>query len=198
MRPLLSTFIAGAVLTTAHLAPAQKIQNYGSGGFGLASTYAKLYDPTTTVSFAGRITGITVASPMNGAGNSVRVVVKAKNGGSSLVELGPEWYVNNQRVKLHLKDKVVVHGSKVMLDGRGSIMASRVSKGKQSLVLRDTSGRPFWNATAFAVRPRFRKRLVAYFMDREQWRSNRSKSSADSIGGAHRIAEGATHALQLQ
>ena len=155
MRPLLSTLIAGALFTTAQLAPAQKIQNYGSGGFGLSSTYAKLYDTTKSVTFAGRITGITVGSPINGAGNSVRIVVKTKDGGSSLVEVGPQWYVNNQRVKLHVRDRVTVRGSKVVLDGRGSIMAARISKGNQTLVLRDTAGRPFWDATAFAVRPAF-------------------------------------------
>jgi hypothetical protein len=154
MRPLVSTLIVGAVVATAALSTAQnrRISIQGSGGFGLTSAYARLYDPATIVTFAGRITGITVASPMQGAGNSVRLVVKAKNGGSSLVELGPQWYVNNQRVKLHLKDRVTVYGSKVMLDGRGSIMASRVLKGRQTLVLRDNSGRPYWSAV-LAVTP---------------------------------------------
>lgn len=154
MKPLFATLLAGATLLTA-IAPAQRLTSYGSGGFGMNSPYAKLYSTSTVVTFRGKITGVTIGAPIGGAGNSVRIVVKSTNGGSSLVELGPEWFVKNQSVKLKPKSNVTVTGSKIMLDGRGSIMAQKVVVGRKSLVLRDASGNPYWaaNSMAFSVAP---------------------------------------------
>jgi hypothetical protein len=157
MRPLFLNLTACAALLTAALAPAQQLTSYGSGGFGLNSAYAKMYNRTTVVTFRGKITGVTVASPINGTGNSVRLIVKATGGGSSLVELGPEWYVNHQSVKLKPKQNVTVSGSKIILDGRGSIMASKIVVGRKTIVLRDTYGRPYWAANSFALRPAYVK-----------------------------------------
>ena len=153
MKPLYPVLAFSALLFTAAYAPAQTLTSYGSGGFGLNSTYARLYNPATTVTFRGKITGVEVASPLNGAGNSVRIIVKTRAGGSSLVELGPEWFVNHQLVKLHPRDNVTVTGSKIDIDGRGSIMARRVVVGRKALVLRDVHGNPFWNANTPSVSP---------------------------------------------
>jgi len=117
------------------------------------SSYAKLYNRSSVLTFRGKVTGITVGSAFPGAGNSVRLIVRATNGGSMLVEVGPQWFVDNQRLKLHLKDKVAVTGSKVLLDNRGSIMAQKIVKGRVAMVLRDTAGHPYWAANQDAFRP---------------------------------------------
>ena len=154
MKPLYVP-LAGALILTAAFAPAQKLANMGSEGFGLSSSYAKLYDPATVTTFHGKITGVLVASPINGSGNSVRIVVKTKSGGSSLVEVGPQWFVNHQNVKLKTKQNVTVTGSKIMLDGRGSIMARKIVVGRKALVLRNAHGDPYWAANSPAFGPAF-------------------------------------------
>lgn len=75
------------------------------------------------------------------------MIVRANNGGSMLVELGPAWYVNRQVLRLRVRDRVQVVGSKVMLDGRGTVMASQITRGRSGLVLRDASGNPYWAAS---------------------------------------------------
>ena len=141
------------LLLTAAFAPAQTLTSYGSGGFGMNSAYAKLYNVSSVITFRGKITGVTIGAPFAGAGNSVRIVVKARSGGSSLVEVGPEWYVDHQNIKLKPKENVTVTGSKIILDGRGSIMARKIVVGRKSMVLRDIYGNPYWSATSSAFKP---------------------------------------------
>jgi len=143
---MLSAALAGTLALSA-LAPAQRLVSYGSGGFGMNSAYAKLYNRATVVTFHGKISGITIGSPMAGVANSVRLIVRSTNGGSSLVEVGPQWFVNYQPLKFHVKDKVTVTGSKIFIDGRGSIMAQKIVIGRQAMVLRSVAGQPFWAAT---------------------------------------------------
>jgi len=150
MKPRYHFCAASVLLLTAAFASAQKLTSYGSGGFGMNSAYAKLYNPSTVITFHGKITGVTVAAPVNGVGNSVRIVVKARSGGSSLVEVGPEWFVDHQNVKLKPKENVTVTGSKIILDGRGSIMARKIVVGRKSMVLRDIYGNPYWSANSLA------------------------------------------------
>jgi len=152
MKPL-STLTGILLLSAASLTPAQNLTSYGSGGFGMNSSYAKLYNRSSVLTFRGKVTGITVGNAFPGAGNSVRLIVRATNGGSMLVEVGPQWFVDNQRLKLHLKDKIAVTGSKVLLDNRGSIMAQKIVKGRVVMVLRDTAGHPYWAANQDAFRP---------------------------------------------
>jgi len=61
------------------------------------------------------------------------------------VELGPDWYVEKQPVRIQAKDRIEVRGSRVMVQGKPAIIASEVRKGDQSLVLRDANGIPAWS-----------------------------------------------------
>lgn len=126
---------------------AQTFRMRGSGGYGLNSTYSKSFNTAALVTFSGRITGIATAPPMANTEASTQIIVRTPNGGSMLVELGPSWYVDNQRTRLHVGDRVTVTGSKVMLDNRGSVMAQQVVRGNGALVLRSFSGVPYWSPT---------------------------------------------------
>ncbi len=118
----------------------------GTGGAGIDSTYAHLWNEHWVLTFKGRITGINVGPPAkNMTGNTVQILVLSPNGGTSFTHLGPDWYVNQQKTKLHVGDQVTVVGSKIMLDHRGSIMARKVIvNGNDVLLLRDLKGVPFW------------------------------------------------------
>ena len=125
----------------------------GTSGYGVDDPYARLWNEKWVLSFRGKITGINVGPPAkNETGNTVQIIVLSPNGGSSFTLLGPQWYVESQRTKLHLGDKVVVTGCKTMIDHRGSIMASKiVVNGKSVLRLRDVHGAALWSSMSHAA-----------------------------------------------
>src|SRR5689334_10400078 len=122
-----TTFVLCGVLLTG-IASAQKPRlTSGTSGAGIDNPYARLWNETWVLNFNGRITGINVGPPAkNDTGNTVQIIVLSPNGGSSFIELGPQWYVDHQTTKLHVGDKVQVTGSKIMRDHRGSIMAGKI------------------------------------------------------------------------
>lgn len=114
-------------------------------GYAYNSPYNRLYNLRSQITFDGRITGIQRVEPRNGMSEGVTILVKAPNGGTAVVELGPTWFVDNQKTKLNLKDQVQVTGSKIMVDGRGVILAKLVKVGHNVLALRRPEGYPYWD-----------------------------------------------------
>src|SRR5690242_18911636 len=106
---LVATF---AFLTSLYVwAPAQTVSLSGDPGFNADSPYNKLYNYRTVINFKGKIKGMEVAPPMSGMGNAVSLIVKSTSGATWHVDVGPEWYVNNQQVQLKVDDDVQVTGS---------------------------------------------------------------------------------------
>jgi translation initiation factor IF-1 len=134
--------LAGAVVA----APQSVFKSVGSGGYGYASAYNNQYDRNSVITFNGKVTGVQVSAPEPGLGNLVTMLVKAPNGGTAMVEVGPEWYVDQQSPRINVGDRVTVTGSKFIRNGRGIIYASRIQKGNRLLALRDYAGAPFWAA----------------------------------------------------
>ncbi len=122
-----------------------------TGGYGAYSPYESRFNPKTVISFTGRISGISVAPPRPAMEPGVVILVKAANGGVVAVDLGPNWFIEKQAVHYEIKDLLKITGSKVMEDGHGLILASRVIGGGYDLKLRDEKGLPVWDA--FRVAP---------------------------------------------
>ena len=61
------------------------------------------------------------------------------------VHLGSSWYIENQDIKIELKDKVEVKGSRITFEGKPAIIAAEVKKGNEILKLRDEKGFPVWS-----------------------------------------------------
>lgn len=126
---------------------AQTSKQDRTGGYSINSEYGRLYNPRTVVTFTGRVTGLSISPPFRGMDPAATLIVKASNGGSMLVDLGPAWYINHQSSVVQLKDSVKVTGSKVLINGHGTVLASRVVVNRsQAMVLRDTGGYPVWDA----------------------------------------------------
>ncbi len=138
------------LVVVSAIAIGQEVIVNGNAGLNADSSYNRLYSTKTVKTFKGVVTGIQSAPPMNGVGNVVTYVVKAQNGGTAIVDVGPEWFVNNQKTRIKMKDRVQVTGSKVLVDGRGIIIAEMIvkEKGKEVLTLRAPDGRPYWDAVA--------------------------------------------------
>jgi hypothetical protein len=113
------------------------------GGWGPDGQYGRLYDTKTVETVKGEIEKVERVTPMKGMSAGIHLLLKTDKETLS-VHLGPEWYIDNQEVKLEPKDKVEVKGSKVTINGKPALLAEEVAKGDQVLKLRDDNGVPMW------------------------------------------------------
>jgi hypothetical protein len=102
-----------------------------------------MYDPKTVETVTGEVVKVDRITPMRGMSGGVHLVVKTDKGDVS-VHLGPQWYLENQDVKIEPKDKVEIKGSRVTLQGKPTLIAAEVKKGDEVLKLRDDAGVPMW------------------------------------------------------
>lgn len=139
------------LLSVPVTALAQGGRQRGSQGWGPAGAYGRLYDPAKVEKITGDVIEIRKITPMRGMSHGVAIVVQ-KDGGNEVVHLGPAWYVENQDTRIAKGDKVEVEGSRVTIDGKPVILAARVHKGDQVLLLRDDAGIPVWAGWRRAAR----------------------------------------------
>jgi hypothetical protein len=135
--------LATLLLTLSPVALAQGMKWRGSGGWGPGGAYGRMYDPKTVDTVRGEVVKVDRITPMRGMSGGVHLVLKTDKGDVS-VHLGPQWYLENQDVKIEPKDTVEVTGSRVTVQGQPALIAAEVKKGDQVLKLRDTAGTPVW------------------------------------------------------
>ena len=146
-RAIRRTWVVGTLVFAAAISAAAGAQRgfawRGGGGWGHGGPYGRLYDPKTVSTVAGEIASIDLFTPMQGMRGGVHLQLKT---GTDLlpVHLGPSWFIENQDTKLEVKDKVEVKGSRVVLDGKLTMIAAEVKKGDEVLKLRDEAGVPYW------------------------------------------------------
>jgi hypothetical protein len=73
----------------------------------------------------------------------VHLTLKTAEGEIS-VHLGPDAWVDQQELKLAKGDSITVKGSKVTFEGGPAIIAQSVTRGGETLVLRNSDGMPVW------------------------------------------------------
>ncbi len=148
MRKTRRTLVAGSatlailllVLAPAH---AQGMKWRGSGGRSPGDAYGRLYDAKTVETVTGEVVKVDRIVPMRGMSGGIHVVVKTDKGEVS-VHLGPQWYLENQDVKIAPKDTVTVTGSQVTVQEQSALIDAEVKKGADVLTLRDVAGVPVW------------------------------------------------------
>lgn len=121
-----------------------------------ADAYADAYRTGQPIHFEGKVTGMqTVQSPRGGDWNVSLLVKNNDGGGQTTVELGPDWFVNAQEAKLHMKDRVEVNGRKLVVDGRGFIVPEMIVVNRPTgkvLTLRSPNGHAYWMGPDYAAR----------------------------------------------
>jgi hypothetical protein len=138
------------------------VLNSKSPGYGTDVAYSSAYDQHTVVRFKAKVKGLST-TPGRIAGEAtdkalmVRpfTMVTGKDGKKRFlydtdlvpVELGPEWFVNDQSTKIKLNDYVEITGSRMVMGGTRVIIAQMVRKGVNVLAVRRMSGEPFWYPT---------------------------------------------------
>jgi hypothetical protein len=100
------------------------------------------FNSATVVTVSGTVLGERRADAKSGA-KAVHLVVKIGEDQVS-VHLGPSTWVDAQKLKLAKGDEVVVKGSRFDYDGRYGVIAQTVTRGSESMTLRDASGKPMW------------------------------------------------------
>lgn len=115
----------------------------GSGGWGSGSQYNRMYDTKTVETLNAEVVSVEKISPMKGMHYGIHLTVKTQKETIS-VHLGPGWFIENQDVKIEPKDRIEIRGSRVNFDGKPAIIAAEVTKGNETLKLREENGCPAW------------------------------------------------------
>jgi hypothetical protein len=116
------------------------------GRGGRAPRGARIYDVNTVQTVTGDILTIesaTNAKAAGGYGVGIHLTMKVDKD-TLVVHLGPAHYMARQGVKLEVKDRIQVRGSKVTLAGKPTIIAAELKKGDATIRLRDEKGFPLW------------------------------------------------------
>lgn len=116
----------------------------GSDGWGMNSSYQRVYNPATVEMLSGEIVGIDTVTPLTGMSNGVHLSVKTAQE-TIAVHLGPEWFVERLDTQLSKGDTVEVKGSRVTISGNPVIIAAEIKKGDSLLLLRNEAGVPVWS-----------------------------------------------------
>ena len=87
---------------------------------------------------------IDLVNPRKGMACGVCLTLRTEEGPVS-VHLGPECYINQQATRVEPHDAVHVTGSRVCLKGAPIIVATKLEKGDETLVLRNARGVPAWS-----------------------------------------------------
>lgn len=137
------TFMALLLVTASVMAQGWK--GNGGQGWGRKSDYVRNYDPRTVETLSGTIVDVQSFTPGKGMSNGLHVTLKTDKSTVD-VHLGPAWFLDNQDIELNAGDAVSVEGSRVTFGNASAIIAARIVKGDDTLVLRDRDGTPVWNA----------------------------------------------------
>ncbi len=139
---LLCTIFSIGVVASSFAQPGMMWK--GSEGWGPGSKYGRMYDVKTVGTISGEVVSIEKIRPMSGMSYGVHLKVKTAQE-TVTVHLGPSWYMEKQDVKIEAKDRIEVTGSRITFNGEPAIIAAKIVKGNDVLILRDEAGIPFWS-----------------------------------------------------
>lgn len=111
-----------------------------------AVAQGRIYNVTTEQTVTGTIQQVDRIQPPEARGPWGGIHLSLKQDGTEPLEvhLGPSWFLDNQESKLAVGDVVTILGSRVTLDGKPVLIARTVTRGDETLVLRDERGFPMW------------------------------------------------------
>ena len=116
----------------------------GGGGWGMGREYGKMYNPKTVETITGEVVSVDNITPVKGMSQGKHIMLKTAKETIS-VHLGPDWYIENQDIKIMPRDKVEVKGSRITFQGKPTIIAAEIKKGNEVLKFRDEKGFPVWS-----------------------------------------------------
>ena len=131
---LLGIVAMTAVATTSF---AQRCPGCGESG-------AANYDATTETTMTGTIDEVRTIEPAGGAMGGLHLIVNTPSGLTE-VHVGPAWYVASKNITFAKGDALTIVGSHTRMAGKDAVIAREITKGGQTLTLRDAKGFPLWS-----------------------------------------------------
>jgi len=104
---------------------------------------APVYNVATEVTLSGTIEDVKVI-PGPGAQGGIHLALKTASEAIQ-VDLGPEWFLTQQKYVLAKGDAVTVIGSRVKAGANDVVIAREIKKGDQTMTFRDAKGIPKWS-----------------------------------------------------
>jgi hypothetical protein len=140
---ILAAFALTAICT---LPEAYSQRGKGGSGLGYKGEYQGKYDPQTVTTVKGVVETVEQMAPASGISYGIHLMLKTDSETLS-VHLGPAWYIERQDIKIEEGDTIEVKGSRITYEGKPTMIAAEVKKGKTVLKLRDKNGFPMWAGT---------------------------------------------------
>jgi hypothetical protein len=117
---------------------------FAAGLLGIDDALAEgHYDVKTVETVGGRVLSIEKTAPANRRGYWINALLLTGKEAVA-VQLGPAWYIDNQRPRIQPNDTIKVTGSRVTVDGRPMIVAADITRGSEVLKLREANGIAVW------------------------------------------------------
>ncbi len=138
----LNAMIVAILFASSCIAQTQ-LRGKRSGGWGMGNQYDTMYNTKTIETLVGEVKKVEKIIPMKGMSTGVHLLVKTNNETIS-IHLGPEWYIDKQDIEISKNDEVEIKGSRITYEGKPAIIAAEITKGKETMVLRNEYGIPIW------------------------------------------------------
>ena len=152
MRRYLAAGLAAAFVVSAGVVIAEPGWGPGAGdcngcgmgpGRGMRNGAGRMYDPAKSEVITGQVVSLEQNESRRGTG--MGVVLTVNIGSDTLpVVLGPQWFIDEQKIKIVAGDTVEIRGVKTGRGGRDVFIAAEIKKGQEKMTLRDENGRPAW------------------------------------------------------
>ena len=101
------------------------------------------YDTSSVGSVTGTVTEVSTHLGQRGTART-RVLLKTKDG-AVLVHVGPTSFLKDKAFELAKGDTVTVIGSKVKGDAGDMVIVKQITRGNETLMMRDENGRRLWD-----------------------------------------------------
>ncbi len=142
-RSIVGLAVVVSMFFTSSLALAAWKGYRGSGGWGMGTSYQRMYNPASVETLTGTVEAVDKVIPMKGMSYGVHLQLKTQKE-TIPVHLGPGWYIERLDMKIEKGDKIEVKASRATMMGKPVIIAAEVKKGESVLKLRDENGIPVW------------------------------------------------------
>lgn len=113
-----------------------------------AGAYSRMYGQNTVETIVGRVLSIDHIDHGRRGSYGEHLLLKTAEG-RIVVHLGPSWFMDKQVLRISPRDEIKVTGSRIIIRGKPALIASIISKGRETLVLRDELGVPVWRGSGY-------------------------------------------------
>lgn len=120
----------------------QQVDGNGTDGSGIGSGQ---YDLSTVITITGEI--VNFYSLQDDAISPHSLVVLLEDGTAVIVSTAPNWYLDAQEITFNIGDIVTITGSLTVREPDNILIASEITSGDLTLVLRDELGYPVWKTS---------------------------------------------------